>query len=60
MVLPRWLIDDVAQQKLLDDMGSTVVEQLAIARFINTGALTRHLRRVRPIIGADARQPSTP
>ncbi|MBV8346143.1 MAG: PLP-dependent aminotransferase family protein [Mycolicibacterium sp.] len=49
MVLPRWLIDDVAQQKLLDDMGSTVVEQLAMARFIDAGALTRHLRRVRPI-----------
>jgi GntR family transcriptional regulator/MocR family aminotransferase len=48
MVLPRWLVDDVAQQKLLDDLGSTVVEQLAMARFINTGALTRHLRRVRP------------
>jgi GntR family transcriptional regulator/MocR family aminotransferase len=49
MVLPRWLIDGVAQQKLLDDMGSTVVEQLAMARFINSGALTRHLRRVRPV-----------
>jgi GntR family transcriptional regulator / MocR family aminotransferase len=49
MVVPRWLIDDVTQQKLLDDMGSTVVEQLAMARFIDAGALTRHLRRVRPI-----------
>ncbi|WP_375487501.1 PLP-dependent aminotransferase family protein [uncultured Mycobacterium sp.] len=49
IVLPRWLIDEVTQQKLLDDMGSTVVEQLAMARFVNTGALTRHLRRVRPI-----------
>lgn len=49
MVLPHWLIDEVAQQKLLDDMGTTVVEQLAMARFIETGAMTRHLRRVRPI-----------
>lgn len=48
MVVPHWLIDDVAQQKLLDDMGTTAVEQLTMARFINTGALTRHLRRVRP------------
>jgi GntR family transcriptional regulator / MocR family aminotransferase len=49
MVLPRWLADDVAQQKLLDDAGSTVLEQLAMARFIDAGALTRHLRRARPI-----------
>jgi GntR family transcriptional regulator/MocR family aminotransferase len=49
MVLPRWLVDDVADQKLLDDAGSTVVEQLAMAGFIDSGDLTRHLRRVRPV-----------
>ena len=49
MVLPRWLVDTVAQQKLLADMGTTVLEQIALARFIETGGFTRHLRRVRPI-----------
>jgi GntR family transcriptional regulator/MocR family aminotransferase len=49
IVLPGWLVDDVAQEKLLDDMGTTMLEQLALARFIDTGGLTRHLRRVRPI-----------
>ena len=49
MILPRWLVDDVAHQKLLDDMGTTVAEQLSLARFIDTGGFTRHLRRVRPI-----------
>ena len=49
MILPRWLVDDVAHQKLLDDMGTTVAEQLSLARFIETGGFTRHLRRVRPI-----------
>jgi GntR family transcriptional regulator/MocR family aminotransferase len=49
MILPRWLVDGVAHQKLLDDMGTTVAEQLSLARFIETGGFTRHLRRVRPI-----------
>jgi GntR family transcriptional regulator / MocR family aminotransferase len=49
MILPRWLVDDVSHQKLLDDMGTTVAEQLSLARFIRTGGFTRHLRRVRPI-----------
>ncbi len=49
IVLPRRLVDDVAQQKLLDDMGSTVFEQHTLARFIESGGFTRHLRRVRPV-----------
>jgi GntR family transcriptional regulator/MocR family aminotransferase len=49
MILPRWLVEGVAHQKLLDDMGTTVAEQLSLARFIETGGFTRHLRRVRPI-----------
>jgi GntR family transcriptional regulator / MocR family aminotransferase len=49
MILPRWLVSDVAQQKLLDDVGTTVPEQLTLARFIETGGFTRHLRRVRPV-----------
>jgi GntR family transcriptional regulator/MocR family aminotransferase len=49
ITLPGRLVEDVVRQKLLDDMGTTVLEQLAFARFIDTGGLTRHLRRVRPI-----------
>jgi GntR family transcriptional regulator / MocR family aminotransferase len=49
ITLPRPLVEDVIRQKLLDDMGTTMLEQLTLARFIDTGGLTRHLRRVRPI-----------
>ena len=49
MALPGRLVEDVVRQKLLDDMGTTMLEQLTLARFIDTGGLTRHLRRVRPI-----------
>jgi GntR family transcriptional regulator/MocR family aminotransferase len=49
IAVPDWLVDDTVRQKLLDDMGNTVLEQLTFARFIETGGLARHLRRVRPI-----------
>ncbi|HEX3545005.1 MAG TPA: PLP-dependent aminotransferase family protein [Mycobacterium sp.] len=49
LALPSWLVDGVVRQKLLDDMGNTMLEQLALALFIETGGLTRHLRRVRPV-----------
>jgi GntR family transcriptional regulator/MocR family aminotransferase len=49
IALPGEVVEDVIRQKLLDDMGTTMLEQLALARFIDAGALTRHLRRVRPI-----------
>jgi GntR family transcriptional regulator/MocR family aminotransferase len=49
IVLPGWLIGDVVREKLLDDMGTAMLEQLALARFIEAGAFTRHLRRVRPV-----------
>lgn len=47
--LPPWLIQDVVAQKLYDDMGNSTLEQLTLSRFVETGGLTRHLRRVRPI-----------
>jgi GntR family transcriptional regulator/MocR family aminotransferase len=47
IALPGRLVKDVVRQKLLDDMGTTLLEQLTLARFIETGGLTRHLRRVR-------------
>lgn len=49
LAAPDWLIEEIVRQKLLDDMGNTVLEQLALARFVETGGLARHLRRVRPI-----------
>jgi GntR family transcriptional regulator/MocR family aminotransferase len=49
IALPRRLVDDVMREKLFDDMGTTMFEQLTLARFIDAGAFTRHLRRVRPI-----------
>jgi GntR family transcriptional regulator / MocR family aminotransferase len=49
IVLPGWLIGDVVREKLLDDMGTAMLEQLALARFIEAGGFTRHLRRVRPV-----------
>ena len=49
IAVPGQLFEGVVRQKLLDDMGTTMLEQLTLARFIDSGALTRHLRRVRPI-----------
>jgi GntR family transcriptional regulator/MocR family aminotransferase len=49
IVLPHRLVHDVIREKMLDDMGTTMLEQLALARFVSGGGLTRHLRRVRPI-----------
>ncbi len=49
VAVPDWLVDETVRQKLLDDMGNTVLEQLTFARFIETGGLARHLRRVRPV-----------
>jgi GntR family transcriptional regulator/MocR family aminotransferase len=48
LVLPDALADAVAGEKALDDMGSPVLEQLALADFLEAGELDRHLRRMRP------------
>jgi GntR family transcriptional regulator/MocR family aminotransferase len=47
LVLPAWLIDAVAEAKMLDDLGSATIEQLALARLIETAAYDRHLRKAR-------------
>jgi GntR family transcriptional regulator/MocR family aminotransferase len=49
IALPGRLVDAVGDQKLFDDVGTTSLEQSALAEFIDTGGFTRHLRRVRPI-----------
>jgi GntR family transcriptional regulator/MocR family aminotransferase len=48
MAAPEALIDDLEQEKLYDDMGSNLLDQLAFARFVDSGDFSRHLRRVRP------------
>jgi GntR family transcriptional regulator/MocR family aminotransferase len=47
MVVPPSLHDELAAEKLLDDMGTGVLEQHALARLIATGAYDRHLRVLR-------------
>jgi GntR family transcriptional regulator/MocR family aminotransferase len=47
LVLPASLIDAVTEAKALDDMGSSTLEQLVLARLLETSAYDRHLRQAR-------------
>jgi GntR family transcriptional regulator / MocR family aminotransferase len=47
MVVPPALVDPVRHERLLSDMGTARIEQLAFARFLARGDLDRHLRRMR-------------
>lgn len=47
LVLPASLIDAVAQAKALDDLGCPALDQLVLARLLQTSAYDRHLRRAR-------------
>ncbi|HEU4347515.1 MAG TPA: PLP-dependent aminotransferase family protein [Actinoplanes sp.] len=47
MVVPQALVDAVRRERLLADLGSARIEQLAFARFLARGDLDRHLRRMR-------------
>jgi len=47
LVLPGSLLGAVVEAKLLDDFGSSTIEQLALARLIETAAYDRHLRKAR-------------
>ncbi|HWG24227.1 PLP-dependent aminotransferase family protein [Actinospica sp.] len=49
LVVPRQFIEDVISAKFLEDFASEALGQLTLARFIDSGALARHLRRVRPV-----------
>jgi GntR family transcriptional regulator/MocR family aminotransferase len=48
LILPPWLVEPMAQAKLMDDRGSPVFDQLAFADFVARGEFDRHLRRMRP------------
>jgi GntR family transcriptional regulator / MocR family aminotransferase len=47
LVLPPALIEPVVEAKQLDDLGSPTLEQLALARLLQTAAYDRHLRKAR-------------
>ena len=47
LVVPERLIAEVARAKAEDDLGTPVIEQLALADFLERGELDRHLRRTR-------------
>ena len=49
LIAPPRLIEPLAREKHHDDMGTSLLEQLTLARLIDTGAFTRHLRHIRPI-----------
>lgn len=52
MVLPSVLIKDFIHAKWLDDMGSPVIEQIALANFMRNGGFERHLNRASKMIKA--------
>jgi GntR family transcriptional regulator/MocR family aminotransferase len=52
MVVPDGLADAVVAAKASDDLGTPVVEQLALADFLERGELDRHLRRTRSVYRA--------
>jgi GntR family transcriptional regulator/MocR family aminotransferase len=48
LVVPPTLVDGVIEAKRNADRGTSTIEQLALADFIETGNLDRQIRRVRP------------
>jgi GntR family transcriptional regulator/MocR family aminotransferase len=47
MLLPSWLTWEITTAKSIEDGGSEIVSQLAMADFVARGELDRHLRRMR-------------
>jgi GntR family transcriptional regulator/MocR family aminotransferase len=52
LVAPERLATGVVEAKATDDLGTPVVEQLALADFLERGELDRHLRRTRTVYRA--------
>ena len=52
LVAPPRLVGDIIRVRLLEDFAAETLGQLTLARFIDSGAFARHLRRVRPIYRA--------
>ena len=49
LIAPPQLTEDIVRAKFLNDVASEALGQLTLARFLDSGAFARHLRRVRPI-----------
>ncbi|APU18872.1 PLP-dependent aminotransferase family protein [Actinoalloteichus sp. GBA129-24] len=49
LVTPLGIRDDLARIKLLRDLGSSTIDQAALARLVRDGGYDRHLRRTRRI-----------
>jgi GntR family transcriptional regulator / MocR family aminotransferase len=49
LIAPPQLTEDIVRARFLDDVAGEALGQLTLARFIDSGAFARHLRRVRPI-----------
>jgi GntR family transcriptional regulator/MocR family aminotransferase len=49
---PAELVDEIADLKLRADRGSPGLEQLIVARLIESGRFDRHLRRMRKVYGS--------
>jgi GntR family transcriptional regulator / MocR family aminotransferase len=47
LVVPERLAGELARAKAEDDLGTPIIEQLALADFLERGELDRHLRRTR-------------
>jgi GntR family transcriptional regulator / MocR family aminotransferase len=55
IVSPARLVERVAAEKKLDDFGSPVLDQLALASLIESGRYDKHLRRMRALYAAKRR-----
>lgn len=51
LVLPPALLDAFITEKALQDQHSPIIEQAALAEFIENGQFARHLRRMRTLYG---------
>ncbi len=49
VLAPPALAEPIAERKLLDDRGSPVLDQLTVARLVESGRYDRHLRRMRTV-----------
>jgi GntR family transcriptional regulator / MocR family aminotransferase len=52
IVCPRELVELVTEEKLRDDRGCPVLDQLALATLIESGRYDKHLRRMRGVYAA--------
>ncbi|MFC6883854.1 MULTISPECIES: PLP-dependent aminotransferase family protein [Actinomadura] len=49
ILCPAWALDEIAEDKRVDDRGSPVFDQLAVAALIESGRYGRHLRHMRAV-----------